>query len=190
MRNSLSPGFIRIFYTSNGHQHVQTLPVIPVAPAGAATMLTDSSGAPQAWTAAIADIVLFEKSFFKAPSSLDSAELWTQALPTAVPILQDSIGIGVAGTSGSPEIPYEQIRFSFRGSGGSKGVFLLLETKWPIDTKESAPLYGGNVEQQAVESYLTGASCVIVTRAGEYMSSGIRSVTKINDALRKRYLNP
>jgi hypothetical protein len=190
MRNSLSPGFLKIFYTTNGHPHIMTLPVNPVAPAGNATQLTDSSGAPQLWTSVVADIVLFMKALIRAADSIDTAEIWTQATPTSVPIFQASTTVGVAGTNGGTVVPYSQTRFSFRTALGGKAVWQLMETPFAIDQKFSAPLYGGVGAFAAVDSYFTGASAAVWGRDNAYIAVGVRAVTKINDTLRKKYLNP
>lgn len=189
-RNSLSPGYLKVFYTSNGHPHIQVLPVNPVAPAGAGTNLIDSGGSSQLWTSAVADLALIMKPFFHTTSSIDTAEIWTQATPTSIPLFQASTTVAVSGTATPPDIPFSQVRFSFRTTAGGKAVYQLMETRFTIDQKLSAPLYGGAAELQAVDSYLTGSSCVVWGRDNHYISSGIRYVSKINDGLRKKYLNP
>lgn len=189
-RNSLSPGYLKIKYTSNAHPHVMTLPVNPVAPAGASTMLTDSSAAPQLWTSAVADIVLILKALLKTTASIDSAEVWTQATPTSVPIFQASVAVGVAGTSSAATVQWSQLAFSFRTAAGGRAKFVVLEGVNAVDNKYPAPLYAGNAAMQAVDSYLTGASCVVWGRDNAYIASGIQAVVKTNDALRKKFLNP
>lgn len=189
-RNSLSPGFLKIFYTSNGHPHVQTLPVNPVAPAGAATNLLDKSGASQLWTSAVADLVLIMKAVLHTTDSIDTAEIWTQASPTAVPIFQASSAIGVNGTSASVDQPFSQLRFSFRTSLGGRGVYTVLEGVTAPDQKFPAPLYGAVAAFAAIDAYLTGVNSVVWGRDNAYLSAGIRAVSKTNDTLRKAFLNP
>lgn len=189
-RNSLAPGFLKIFYTAQGHAHIMVLPVNPVAPAGNATNLLDSGGASQLWTAAVADIVLFLKGLLATTDTIDTAEIWTQASPTSVPIFQASMTVGVAGTVSSTGTPYVQLRMSFRTSAGGRAVFQVMEPVFVPDTVSSAPLYGGNTHLQAVLSYISGNSSVIWGRDNHYIASGIKAVTKVNDTLRKKYLNP
>lgn len=189
-RNSLSPGFLRIKYTSNGHNHVMTLPVNPSTPAGAGTQLIDSSAALQLWTSAVADIVLILKALLKTTDTISSAEIWTQATPTSVPIFQASTTVGVNGTSAAATVPWSQLAFSFRTTAGGRAKFVVLEGVNAVDFKYAAPLYSGNAAMQAVDTYLTGASSVVWGRDNHYIASGIQAVTKTNDALRKKYLNP
>lgn len=189
-RNSLSPGFLKIFYTSNTHPHLQVLPVNPVAPAGAGTNLLDKSGASQLWTSAVADIVLFLKQYLDSASTIVSAEVWTQATPTSVPIFQATTALGVAGTAVGAAVPWAQVRQSFRAANGSRAVYQVMESVLAVDLKVSAPLYGGAAMLQASANYLTGSSSVVWSRDNSYLANGIRAVTKTNDKLRKKYLVP
>lgn len=188
--NSLAPGYVVFNYTSNGRSHKQVLPVNPVAPAGPSTLLRDSSGASQAWTSFVADWVLLLKDCFNTGSSIDSAEMWTQASPTSVPILQDTTTIGVAGTSASADVQDEQTVLTFRTSNGSRMLVKLIEAIFPVDVVRSGPLYGGVTEWAAFASYLTGSSACVWSRGGAYATSSIKGVTKTNDSLRKKTINP
>lgn len=188
--NSLSPGYVVFNYTSNGHTHKQTVPVIPVAPAGPATNLRDSSGASQLWTSFTADWVLLLKPFFHTTDSIDSAEMWTQASPSSVPLLQDTQSIGAAGTSASPDVPWSQLKMSFKTTLGGKAFVQLMEGITGADSKLLPPTYGGATGIAAFLSYLTGASACPVGRDGAYIARAVLAVSKINDTLRKKYLVP
>lgn len=153
-------------------------------------MLTDSSASPQLWTAAVADIVLFLKQWLLAGDSITSAEVWTQASPTALPIFQASIAVGVAGTGTGATKPYSQARMSFRTKAGGRAAFQVMESFFAVDAKAVPPSYSGNAAPQATDAYLTGSSSVVWGRDNSYIAAGIRLVTKTNDKLRKKYLNP
>lgn len=190
MANSLSPGYVVINYTSNGHAHKQVLPVNPSTPAGPSTQLIDSSSALQLWTSFVTDWVLLLKPCFHTTDTIDTAEMWTQATSTSVPVLQDTTNIGVNGTSASAAIEWTQVTMSFRTANGSRALLKLLETPFANDTKWPAPLYSGITQFQDILSYLTGSSACVISRGGAYITSGIRAVSKTNDTLRKKFLVP
>lgn len=189
-RNSLSPGYVRFSYTSNGHVHKQTLPVQPLAPAGSSTLLVDSSGAYQLWTAFVSDWVLLLKEVLVAADSIDFAEMWTQASPTAVPILQDTYSIGVAGVHAGSDTPWCQMRMSFRTKAGGRAAVTFLEPPYLPDLKYAAPGYDSTAALANIESYLTGSSACPWGRDNSYIASGIFAVSKTNDTLRKKFLAP
>lgn len=189
-RNSLSPGYVKFNYFANAHPHLMTVPVNPIAPAGAATQLTDSGGGTQLWTSFVADWVLLMKALLNTADSIVLAEMWTQATPTSVPLFQATTAIGVAGTGSTPAIALSQYRQSFRTKAGGRGVFMMMETIAAIDTKLRAPGYSSFAPSLAIDAYLTGSSSCAWGRDNAYMGAGIQVVTKINDKLRKKYFNP
>jgi hypothetical protein len=138
----------------------------------------------------VADWVLLMKALFVAADSIDFAEMWTQATPTSIPILQDTVTIGVAGTHGGADVEWCQLRMSFRTKAGGRAAVTFLETPFLPDLKYSAPGYSSTATLAAIASYLTGNSACVWGRDNSYIASGIFAVTKTNDTLRKKYLNP
>jgi hypothetical protein len=182
--NSLYPGFVKLLYTSNGHNHVMTLPVIPVLDTGV-WKLTRRDATLQAWGAAITAFAAYIQPFLAAADIITGAELFTLASPTASPIFQDGIALALHGSSGTTDVQWSEFVMTFRAAAGGLLKFYIMETHYPIDLKSGFP--SGNTDADALAGYPLLSAGVVFARNGQKVLLPIRYTTKINDALRKKF---
>lgn len=188
--NCLAPGFVRVFYNSNTHEHRMTIPVFPVLPAGASTLLYEKGGATLAWLTGITAVITVIKARYPAAASFETAEIWTQADCESVPLLQDTQTLGIAGTLGSGATAYMQSLFTFRTQFGGRGKLMLMEPGGTVDVKSFPPTFGGDAALQAISDYVIGSTSIVYARDNSFNASAIKYISKVNDKLRKKYLNP
>jgi len=187
--NCLAPGYIKLFYSSNGHAHVQTIPVKPASVAANFHVLTkDNTNIDMA--AAMTAFYAVWKPFFPATDSLDSFEQYTQANCASAPVFQGTgTLVGLVGTAGGANVPWAQCDLTFKSAAGGRGIFKMLENVLAVDSKTDLNSYGASPEGD-LRDYLIGSSSWFLARDGSYLSRPINLVTKTNDALRRKYLNP
>jgi hypothetical protein len=184
--NSLYPGFVKIFYNSNGHEHVQTVPVQPYIGVGGGWWLTRKDGTPGAvWTTQIATYAALLRPYIHTTGAINRAELWTMASPTADPIYQDSVTLTLAGTNATVATPYLQRSVTYRSQTGGLYRFILMETSEGRDLEAYPPFSGIDL---ATANYLVSGPSVVCARDGGFLVVPIRLLTKTNDQLRKKYL--
>lgn len=184
--HSLAPGFIIVYYTSNGHPHKHIIPVRDPQPAGGGlweVRRLDASfesvvTAMNTWATAI-------KPLFAAASNLAYWELWTKADEDADPIFRQTGALNVAGTSVLPLRPLDQIVFSYRTSEGGTGKLQFMEFAHNAGAK-TTPVYSGVL--LSVSNYLVGSTSIYVGRDGGYPIQVPAIFTKPNDFLRKKYV--
>lgn len=183
--NSLYPGFWKIHYTSNGHTHVMTVPVKPVN-VGGVWFFQDKQGNTTAQLSAAATAyVTLIKPFMNTGSTFVDVEFWSMATPTSDPIFQETVVLGIAGTSASATIAREQFSGAFRTVGGGLWRLYLMEAIVQIDQVTNPPY---NATYATLVNGLIGGQSYVAGRDGTFLSSCVRFVAKENDALRKKYL--
>lgn len=188
-RHSLFPGFIKIGYTSNGHPHVQILPVNadPTA-VGASYTIPTRAGTPVDWQTAAAAWAELLAATLDATASIDTATLYNfEADPAPADFLQE-ITLGVPGASGGPLSPFGQIVFPFKGVGGLSLRPYIMEATYTVDVK--TPVADLDGASGAIVAFVLGSSDWIALRGGGFPTVSLGTVTKTNDVLRKRYFNP
>lgn len=187
--NSLYPSFIKLFYNSAGHPHVQTLPVkafSSLSPSGWGLEKPISPAQYADWEDGVDAYVTVLKTWFPAASAVNSAELWTMADPTADPIYRATMYIGVAGTNATAALLYAQNTMTFRTDAGGIYKSVVLEMSATSVNTEVYPPFSGI--QLAMSNFLTGVDSFVFGRDGGRIIAPIRSLAKTNDALRKKYL--
>lgn len=187
--NALSPGFVRLRYTANGHPHVQTFGVnltgeqtsdeTPVLNKGGgevdlAAWLTETYA--EAWSA-----------FYNAADSLDEAEVWSQPTPADDPIFTRLIPIAVIGIAASPaaQIAAQGV-LSLRTSAGGIAKVYLMEPRVALNVHDPRPFADNRVSGLG-GVLVSGASC-FYGRDNSYPILALTWNTKTNDALRKKYI--
>lgn len=189
-KNSLSPGFFKLFYTSNGNLHVQTLPVkydgIPTP--GQSPNVLLQSGASQAAATAIGALVALLKPLHYTGSTFTRGEYWYQASATSSPVFIKSDDIvGGSGTSATTALPSGQAVVIFRTTAGGHLRFYVMEqSATTANACLYPPLFGGATTLQNLVNYIIGSTNFIVGRDGAYPTACVRWVTKYNDALRRK----
>lgn len=187
--NSLFPGFVKIFYTTNGHQHIMTQPVDPYVGVGGAFGLNTGNPGPGyfPWTAGIDAFVAVLRPLIHSSSSINRAELWTLAAPGADPIYQDTHEIELAGTSATVPQPNSQLVVSFRTTTGGLLRVYVMEGSNTVNQELFPPVWGNTIIANFV-NYIASNTGYLKGRDGGQPKVGIRLLTKTNDALRKKYL--
>nr|CRY96496.1 hypothetical protein [uncultured prokaryote] len=184
--NSLYPGFVKLFYNSNGHQHTQTLPVKPFVGVGGAWFLEAKNIVNNdVWQDMVTAYVDVFKTWLPNTGSITRAELWTMASPTATPVFADALPLSVAGTVAITPVALGQTSVTYRSATGGLYRWIGLEGSDAANA-EAYPPFGGI--HGALATYLTGATSFVVARDGGTLTAPIRLLSKTNDKLREKYL--
>jgi len=187
--NCLAPGFMRLFYESNGHNHQMVLPVIPntVAPS---FLLRKKGGGTISQSDAVVALWSVVSPIFADADTLSGWEAFTQADCASAPVFQNpGTAVGLVGSSGIADQQWVQAVLTFKTVAGGRGRFTLLEQANAQDQKASLSSLSATPVGDLVD-YLTGADSWVVARDGSYLGLPLNFVTKVNDALRKKFLNP
>lgn len=184
--NSLYPGFVKVFYTQNGHAHTMTLPVLPSGTGSSATVTKNDGTLYASFAAAMAAFATVLVPLLNNAGGIGRAELWTLATPTADPVFQLADDTAAAGTSAVAATPLSQFTLTQRTSAGGLAKLVVLESPTTINLRFNAPLPVGNVKNLA--TWMQGVNGWIIGRDGGKIVTEIAYTTKINDALRKKYL--
>lgn len=183
--NSLAPGFVKLFVQSPTAEHVHTIPVKPYLGIGGVWFLEQKgSSVGSTWDVGVNALVTVLKPFLSAANSYTYAELWTQESPTIDPVFRDSIILGVAGTNAAAYTPTLQYTFSLRTEGGGVGKVVVLDASGTPNIRTKPPYTGITL---ALANYLVGNSSIVVGRDNTWHIAMVKSVTKLNDALRRKY---
>jgi len=178
-----------MFYTSNGHDHVQTLPVKPVSSVDN-FLLRQKAGGSINLADAVAALYAVWNPFFPVTDSISGFESYTQADCASAPVLRETgDAVGLVGTSVNANIQWQQADFTFKSSAGGRGIFKPLEATFDPDQKDALSTFTSGIIFD-LYSYLVGDDSWITARDNFYLQRSLNLVTKTNDALRKKYLNP
>jgi hypothetical protein len=188
MANCLAPGFIRLFYTSNSHPHVQVIPVSPSG-SGGSIQLTQKNGSLVDWDTAMISYVALARAIFHTADTFDSAEIFTQADCDSAPVFQDNMTFsGINGTQTPADVPWSQDVMTFRTVGGGRAKLQFMETVYAVDLH--VPIPGGSgSETDAIAAFATGSTSFITGRDNTYLAAPLNQTTKTNDQLRKKFLD-
>lgn len=188
-KHSLYPGYVKIAYTSNGHPHLQVLPIgdDPTPVGDSFTIPTRGSGAVD-WQTAVTSFVTLEAALMDDAASFNSAELYNfEAFPGPADFLQ-GMTLDVSGTDPSAPVPYAQIVFPFKAAASAAVRPSLMESVVPVDQHVSYAASTGDFT--TLMDFILSDDDWIVTRGGSFPTVSLGYVTKTNDKLRKRYFNP
>lgn len=189
MSHSLAPGWVNLFYNSNGHDHKQTIPVaVSGTPTPGTNMMLDPSvGSPISDATFVAALVAVLKPFFAAASHFDRFESWYKATADSDPIFIFGDAIDEDGTAAGAALPAGEGVLSWRCGDGSLLRMYLMEPAVTQDEKLSIPAQStGPVHN--LDVYVRGNSSPIISRKNGDPIVGINWTTKRNDKLRKKYL--
>lgn len=184
----LAPGFIKLFYTSNTHPHEAIIPVrfdgTPTP--GSIPNVLQASGTPQAVGTALTALITVLKPYLHTSASYTGYEVYTKAVGVD-PVFVYGDDLAIAGTGATAGTPYGQIVFSFRTAQGGIVKLYVMEpitaanTRNPIRTTSGAPL-------GALATFILGSTNPVIGRDGGIPIFGMFATSKVNDALRKKYL--
>lgn len=184
--HDLSPGFIIVFYNSNGHSHKHVIPISnPIDTGGGEYTVASKSGGAIDVDTAMAAWATACKPLFAAGSTLLYWELWTKAGVSGDPVFRETGDLSVVGTNGGAAVALSQVVASYRTSLGGIGKVEFLETAQAVNVV-TKPVYAGGFGTWA--TYILGAGSIYAGRDEGFPVSIPKIVTKTNDALRKKYV--
>lgn len=187
MPSSLYPGFVKLFYTGNGHPHVMTIPVIPSASGSTWKVAKVLGGDYDPWTTAIDAFNVLFKAVLKTTDGVVSADLYTLASETADPLFRESYACVVAGTSAGTIAANSQAVITLRTSlGGILKLYVMEAAGVVADYVDRAPLAAGGFKNLA--DFMIASTGFAFGRDGGRPIAPVSLITKTNDALRKKYL--
>lgn len=185
--NSLYPSFIKVFYSSNGHNHTMVIPCKYTVSASPPHMLLKKGGGSQDWESCLAtDFIPLLAAVMNNASSFVSAELWKMASPTADPVFVAAKALAIAGASATAIVPYSQVSYTFRADDGGLFRLLLLEGIQAANLRDDPPYAAA--PNLAISDYAIDDESFICARSGGYLVSPIRLLTKTNDKVREKFL--
>lgn len=185
----IGPGWLEVDYTANAHQHKMRLPCVYVGtptPGSMPSVVLKDLTSLAADTALTAFLTVV-KPFFKTTDAFNNCTAWYKSTPTSAPVSLHQFNVGIAGTSANTPILAGQFVMTFRSLLGHHWRLYLMETGNAINVIVKFP-YTGFSGTLAIHNYVIGGTSFIVARDGSYLSTSLRTVTKLNDALRKRFI--
>lgn len=190
--HSLYPGFVKTYYTSNGHTHVMTMPVIPqnipMVP-GSTPNLLRNDGTYGSWQDEIAKITAHLIALYPTTATFTRSEIFGMASKTGDPFyVSGTTIVGGSGTNGGAVVPFSLATITLRTNAGGIVKMCLMESCLLPNQEYTAPSFGGITELAALVNHLLGSDNVVMGRDGGEPMASIMCKTKTSDALRKRYL--
>lgn len=186
---TLDPGYVKLYYTSNGHEHVAILPTrFPTSPTVGEEPYVHQNSADDdsvLLSAALADYATIWQLFYKATDSLNYAEAWKKPTPTADPQYIWTEPIGVNGTSTNANVPFGQLTITFRTVGGGIYKHTLMESVVGHTVRDVYPFASSAWKQ--LSDYLVGGEGWLIGRDDTKLIAPYRTTGNINKALRRRY---
>lgn len=189
---SLAPGYVKLHYTtvvsSVSMSHVMVLPILPSVLDGDDTLLIRKGAAAQLWSTCVDDFVAVLKAIMSAAglSTIDFADLFSQADVDTAPVFESSHLIGVAGTGGSATQTNGQDTMSFRTSQGNKFNLRIIESINNPNVHQPYSIL--STANKAIVDLLLGDDGFVVGRDGAYPSVFLFHTTKYNDVIRRKRL--
>lgn len=187
--NSLSPGFLKIFYDSNAHDHQMTLPVKPNGtPTPGVDMILDTigGGTTPASTFAVALAEVLDP-FFTSAASFNRYEAWSQPTPADDPIFIFGGEIGEVGTGTGTPVTASEYVFTWRCTNGTLLKMYLLETIVNQNQRFSLPSLTTGPEHD-LDVFIRSSASAVFSRGGGKPIVGINATSKMNDTLRRKYI--
>lgn len=187
--NSLSPAYLKIRYTANGHPHTQTLPtIIAGTPTpGVLPELIHHGGGSLALADFVSDYGDVWKPFYKTTDSLGVLEVWSQPLPSDDPVFIFAVDMATAGATTFANTPAGEEVVTFRTAHRGGFKLYMMENVDEPNIRDNSPFTGLTAIINLV-TYVCGAASPIYGRNGDVPLLGLSRLTKINDVLRRKYL--
>lgn len=185
--NSLSPGFVKLAYNSNGHDHIMTLPCVPygtVTP-GVEPQFTINNDGSLDMEDAVGAFVEAIDHLFHTGTSFGEATFWSQPTPDDDPLWIYSYTEGAAGASGTANVALSECVMSFRTNLGGLLKLYLMEGWVPVNTRDVPPWAAGFL---SVFTYMSGSTGWVRGRDNGKVVGYINVTAKTNDALRKKFV--
>jgi len=187
-KNSLSPGFVKMYYGRGGSQHVHTIPIkfhdAPVAGSDPLLLKHDASGTNFGFL--VEEYADLFKALFAATETIDHAEVWSQPTPDDDPVWIFSDAISVAGTNGVATSVGSEAVMTFRTASGGLYRWYCMEPSLPPNQVYSPATFPA--AYAAISDYLIGGDSWVYGRDNGKVAVPLSMKTKTNDVLRRLLL--
>jgi hypothetical protein len=196
--NSKGPLWAKLFYSNSGREHTMTVSLRPV-PASFPpvdemdpTVMGYDLVPVLAHTAlsAFVDVLRLNQL---AGTSWSHYEIWMETAPGVQPhFVYTGTFTGKGGNPAFGTLVNGALEgtMTFRTSKGGRFRSVLFEVPFGIDANIGPAAIALDANMNGWMTYLLGTSSPVVGRDGSKPSGVIRMVTKINDAWRKKLINP
>lgn len=187
--NSLAPGFVRLKYTANAHQHVMTFGINLVNADNPEEVLVINKFGQEtdlnSWL--LGDFADALKVFYGTTDSLDEAEVWAKPTPESDPVFKALIPMAIVGTAASPAATIAiQGVLTLRAAAGGIGKVYLMEPRALVNIHDPRPFTDNRVS--GLGAILTTSASCWYARDNSYPVLALTWNTKTNDALRKKFI--
>lgn len=186
--NSLYPGFTKMYYGTGGNLHTMILPMIPdgTPNIGIDPSILTRAGTPNLWSTYMTSLINLIKPLYNTATDFTLAEFYYMEEIDSDPQFVHGINPALSGTSATANTSMAQQVLTFRTYEGGIWKLFLMEAVITVNVVTSWPFAVGAVKTLADHLISTGSA--VVGRDGGYPLVPLRSITKTNDALRKRVL--
>jgi len=186
--NSLSPAFIKLYYSAAGRSHVATIPTkffgTPVP--GVAPNLTLHNGGSNTFTSFMAGYIAAWKVFFDTITTFDYADVWSQPTPEDDPVWIFTYASGAIGTSVTDFNVASELVMTFRTDQGGILRTYAMEQAEPSNVFVSYASMGSAAKAYA--DLVMAATSAAYGRDGGAPVACLGYKTKTNDVLRRKIL--
>lgn len=189
--NSLAPAYVELFYSatidSRLHPHTATYPVIPTATpvVGNVPNFVTNDDNDDTATNLITDWIDIMKTAYNGGFTFDRADIYSQPTDDDDPLFIVTIPLAVVGTSITATVKFCRLTCSFKTELGGNARLTLMESIYAVNATDSFPY--ASVPIDSLADYALGNSGWIRGRDNGKLSTSTRYVTKVDDALRKKY---
>ena len=187
-QNSLSPAFVKLFYSRTGVEHTMTIPTkFYTAPTvGESPSLLTHAGGQYPFDNAVDDLILYLKPLWANTMSFGHAEVWSQPTPEDDPLWIYTYAVGVAGTSANANVIASQIVMTFRSTLG--GLFRLYGMEASYAVNQAFSLAGFDTALGNLSTYIIASASWVYARDNGKPITTLGAKTKTNDVLRRKLL--
>lgn len=184
--NSISPGYIRIYYQDASFIHKMQLGVNSdfVETLGE-YLVEEKGGATDNWKDKVDEWIALMRPLTHTSMSWLYAELWQADFESGEETFKALHEIGVAGTSVTVTEATRGTTWSYFTTGGGNGKVVLLGSVAALNSAYRPPAYGATTIK-AVADYLASGESFVYARDNTYPALVGRVLTKTFDALRKK----
>lgn len=184
--NDLAPGFIKLFYNSNGHNHVDTIPIRPSGTPVPGTMPNVLDAGDNVVTALVGltAYITAIKALYHTSASFVGYEVYTKAIGFD-PLFVFGDDLNIAGTSAVAAVPDGEVVITFRTAQGGVAKFYAMEGSTATNVRTAARTGAAGIVG-TLTTFFLGATNIRMGRDTAKIISGIYFTSKINDALRKK----
>lgn len=184
--NCLAPAYLKLFYESNGHDHVMTLPV-KNSGSGANFELERYDNSTIAQATGVTELMDVLLPLFDDSSSFSGWEAYLQADCESSPTFANAGTLMAAdGTNVGAAAAWVQAVLTYKSSAGGRGKFQMMEGVFGINTHTAISGLSGIVKD--LSDYLISSDSWIYARDNGKLTLPLFYTTKVNDVLRKREL--